>query len=140
MDYDRIIEEMERTIIEHIRIGQKQNLMGIGSHKKISNSFKGGGVQPLKVFEIPNSNGILTTDENKIDKLAREVWEKNCKGNIQDEDKMISNFTEKYKNHIFKNEEGKIEPLDWKDVKTHAQTPNQQEVQTSGLKRTPHDI
>ena len=42
MDYDRIIKEMERKIIKHIRAGQKQNLMGSGSHKKISNSLKGG--------------------------------------------------------------------------------------------------
>ena len=65
------------TIIEQIRTGQTQNLIGSGSHKKISNHLKGGGgAQPLRVLEIPNSNGILTTDENKIDKIAREAWEK----------------------------------------------------------------
>ena len=97
MDYDKIIKEMERKIIKQIRTRQKQNLMGSGSHKQNSNCLKGGGVQPLKVLEIPKSNGVLTTDENKIDKIAREAWEKVFKGNIQDEDKMISYFMEEYK-------------------------------------------
>ena len=34
MDYDKIIEEMERKIIKQIRTGQKQNIMGSGSHKQ----------------------------------------------------------------------------------------------------------
>ena len=92
LDYDKITEKMKRKTIKHIRTGQTQNLMGSGSHKNISNCLKGGGVQPLKVLEIPNSNGVLTTDENKIDKIAREAWEKVFKGNIQDEDEKISNF------------------------------------------------
>ena len=46
------------------------------------------------MLEIPNSNGVLTTDENKMDKIARVAWEKVFKGNIQDENKMISNFME----------------------------------------------
>ena len=52
-----------------------------------------------------------------MDKIAREAWEKVFKGNIQDEDKMMSDFMDKYENHIFKNEEENVEPLDWKDVK-----------------------
>ena len=76
LDYDKNIEEMERKIIKQIRTGQKQNLMGSGSHKKISNQLKGGGVQPLKVLEILNSSGILTIDENKIDK-KHQTLEKN---------------------------------------------------------------
>ena len=71
--------------------------MGNGSHKKISNSLKGGEAQRLKVLEIQKSNGILTTDENKIDKIAREAWETVFMGNIQDEDRMITNLMEKYK-------------------------------------------
>ena len=63
----------------------KHNLIGSGSHKKISNQLKGGGVQPLRVLEILNSNGILTTDENKMDKIAREAWGKVFKGNVRDE-------------------------------------------------------
>ena len=74
-DYDKIIEEVERTIIKQIRIDQKQNLIGNGSHKLFSNQLKGGGVQPLRVLEIPNSNGILTTDEHQVDKIARQAWE-----------------------------------------------------------------
>ena len=98
--------------------------MGNGSHKKISASFKGGGVQPFKVLEIPNSNGILTTDGNKMDKIAREAWEKVFKGNIQVQDRMISEFMEKYKSHILENEEEQIEPLDWIDVKNACSNTN----------------
>ena len=86
------IDEMKRTIIKTNTTGQKQNLIGNGSHNKISNQLKGGGVQPLRVLEIPNSNGILTTDENKMDKIARETWEKIFKGNIHGGEKMINEF------------------------------------------------
>ena len=93
------------------------------------------------MLEIQNSNGSLTTDENKNDKIARGAWEKVFEGNIHGEDKMISNFMEKYKKHIFRNEEEKIEPLDWKDVKNACSNTNP----AGGLdvwptKRTPHDI
>ena len=88
---------MERKIIKQIRTGQTQNLKGSGSHKKIPNQLNGGRVQPMKVLEIPHSNGILTTDENKVDKITREASEKVFKGNIRDEDNMINNFMENTK-------------------------------------------
>ena len=87
MDDDKMIEDMERKIIKQIRTGQQQNLMGIGSHKQISKCLKGGAVQPLTVLEIPNSNGILTTDENKMDKIARDAWTQMFDGHIQNEEK-----------------------------------------------------
>ena len=42
MDYDKMIEDMARPIIRQIRIGKKQELVGVGSHKKISKCINGG--------------------------------------------------------------------------------------------------
>ena len=87
------------------------------------------------MLEIPKSNGILTTDENKIDKIAREAWEKVFKGNIQDEDKMIYNFLENTKNTSLKVKKKKLNPLIGKMSKTNVQTQTPLEVWMSGRKK-----
>ena len=66
--------------------------------KKACTCLKGGGVQPLKVLEILNSNGVLTTDENEMDKIAREAWGNVFEGNVQNEEQMLKHFKEKIKN------------------------------------------
>ena len=77
-----MIDYLESKIITQIRTGQKENLIGNGPREKISKGLKGGGTQPLKVLEIPNTEGILTTDEDKNDKIARLAWSKVFDGNI----------------------------------------------------------
>ena len=83
--------------------------------KKSSTSSKGGGVQPLSVLEIPNSNGILTTDEHTMDKIAREAREKVFRGNVKGDDKMTNEFIAKYSKYIYNQKEEQIQPLDWRD-------------------------
>ena len=88
MDYDKSIEGMERKIIKQIRTGQRQDLMGTGSHKKNPNVWEEAGSSLLKSL-ISKPNGILTIDENKIDEIARKAWNNVYDGNIQNEDEMI---------------------------------------------------
>ena len=46
------------------------------------------------------------------------------RGHIQDEDKMINAFMNKYQDYIYKQKEEHIEPLDWKDVKNACSNTN----------------
>ena len=48
--------------------------------------LQGGGARPLKVLEIQNSNGVLTIDENQMDKIAKNAWNKASDGNVQNEE------------------------------------------------------
>ena len=78
-------------------------------------------MQPLRVLEIPNSNGILTTDENKMDNIARDAWETVFRGNCKDDDKMTNEFMAKISKYIYiyiyNQKKEQIQPLDWRDVK-----------------------
>ena len=95
-------------------------------------------MQPLRVLEIPNSNGILTTDVNKMDKIARDAWEKVFRGNVKDDDKMTNEFIAKYSKYIYKQEEEQTQPLEWRDVKFACSNTNSAGGLDVWTKKEPH--
>ena len=90
--YEDIIEKLESKRIKQIRENRKDDIKGRGAHKKISNFFKGGQAQPLRVLEKPGTKGVLTTDENEIDQITRNAWDKVYGGNFEEICKMVAKF------------------------------------------------
>ena len=117
LDYDKIIQQIGANTIKKIRNKQANTYVGIGSHGQISKSTKGQSLQPLKVLEIPGKGGTITADENKVDEIARNAWKNIFDGNIYDQDALIKNFFNKYRDYIYKGDAFPIEDLDWKNVK-----------------------
>ena len=100
-DYDNTISHQEENNIRNVRKSQANLHVGQGSHGRISRATKGPMLQPLKVLEIPGQGGAITTDESRIDQIARNAWKKIFDGNIKDQDMMVTNFFKKYGDYIF---------------------------------------
>ena len=61
--------------------------------------------------------GTYTTDPQEIDNIIRQAWDKVYNGNVQDMDKLVTDFGHKYADYIYNAAEYPIQAIKWQDLK-----------------------
>ena len=106
------------------KIKQRGNhaIQGTIGQKKVATYIKDKRCSPLQSIQKPRQpgqpgEGEVTTNPREVDSIIREAWAPVYNGNPADIDKLVQDFVDKYKDHIFQQDPWQVDDISWQDIK-----------------------